>query len=143
MPRTDARRGRGGPTSRQAEAFARRNREQRRKAGHSQALIADRMPRILGANVDTRAVSRSDDPDSGRVPKLDEAAAIAEAIGAPPLRTDGRQARHFRGSHRPERQSSRRRAPIEAELYRALLDAQEGVCSISRRLRWLNDPPTK
>lgn len=128
--------------SRQTEVFARRSREERRKAGHSQALIADRMSRILGANVDTSAVSRIENPYSGRVTKLDEAAAIAEALGVPlsELMADRSATDEEIAALRTELEEAR---AIEAELHRARMDAQERVCSISRRLRYLNAPPTE
>lgn len=63
--------------------FAGRLKDERQKAGMSQAQLAERLAAMLGVKFDTSAVSRIENPDSGRVIKLDEAAAAAEVLGVP------------------------------------------------------------
>ncbi|GAB3616592.1 hypothetical protein GCM10027416_11490 [Okibacterium endophyticum] len=66
-----------------SKVFAHRLREERQRAGLSQAQLAQRMSEALGTGIDASAVSRIENPSSGRIIKLDEAAAAAGALGVP------------------------------------------------------------
>lgn len=61
--------------------FARRMQEERRRAGMSQAALAERVSRALGHQVIASAVSRIESLD--RAVRLDEAVAIAGALSLP------------------------------------------------------------
>jgi|SRR5690625_607811 len=63
--------------------LARRLREERQRLGMSQAELARRMSSTLGVGIDGSAVSRIENPASGRTVKLDEAAAAADALSLP------------------------------------------------------------
>lgn len=64
-----------------SEVFAGRLKEERQNAGMSQAELAERTSAILDVNLDASAISRIENPNSGRMIKLDEAAAAAEVLG--------------------------------------------------------------
>lgn len=66
-----------------SQIFARRLRAEREAAGLTQVDLARLMGKRLGFAIDTSAVSRIETVGSGRVIKLDEAAAAAEALGIP------------------------------------------------------------
>lgn len=61
--------------------FARRLREERRSAGTSQTELAEQVSERLGTSVDGTAVTRIE--KHVRAVKLDEAVALAEALGVP------------------------------------------------------------
>lgn len=63
----------------QTEVFARRMREERRRAGVSQADLAQRLTEMIGRQVDPSAVARAEKHQRGV--RLDEAIAIAEVLG--------------------------------------------------------------
>ncbi|MYR57344.1 helix-turn-helix domain-containing protein [Streptomyces sp. SID625] len=64
-----------------ADLFARRLRQERERLGISQAELARRMAALLGANVDSTAITRIE--QQTRAVRLDEAVTAAEALGVP------------------------------------------------------------
>ncbi|MER6520113.1 helix-turn-helix transcriptional regulator [Streptomyces sp. NPDC001553] len=63
------------------DLFARRLRQERERLGISQAELARRMAALLGANVDSTAITRIE--QQTRAVRLDEAVTAAEALGVP------------------------------------------------------------
>lgn len=63
--------------------LASRVRAERQRLAMSQAELARRMSATLGVRIDGSAVSRIENPSSGRMIKLDEAAAAADALSLP------------------------------------------------------------
>ncbi|MFC9756683.1 helix-turn-helix domain-containing protein [Streptomyces sp. NPDC056921] len=63
------------------DLFARRLRQERERLGVSQAELARRMAELLGANVDSTAITRIE--QQTRAVRLDEAVAAATALGTP------------------------------------------------------------
>ncbi|MGW8483584.1 helix-turn-helix domain-containing protein [Microbacterium sp. NPDC055903] len=63
------------------ETFARRIREERQRAGLSQAAVAARLSELVGRTIDHSAVARSEKHE--RPVRLDEAVALAEILEVP------------------------------------------------------------
>jgi transcriptional regulator with XRE-family HTH domain len=63
------------------DLFARRLRQERERLGISQAELARRMAALLGANVDSTAITRIE--QQTRTVRLDEAVTAAKALGVP------------------------------------------------------------
>ncbi|MFE4334020.1 helix-turn-helix domain-containing protein [Streptomyces sp. NPDC056831] len=63
------------------DLFARRLRQERERLGVSQAELARRMAELLGANVDSTAITRIE--QQTRAVRLDEAVTAATALGVP------------------------------------------------------------
>lgn len=64
-----------------SQTFARRLREERERAGISQAEIAHRVSEVLGVSIYPTAVTKIENRE--RSVKLDESVAIADALGVP------------------------------------------------------------
>lgn len=67
--------------TRPTEIFARRMREERQRAGLSQADVGERLTEVLGRTVDHSAIARAEKHQ--RAIRLDEAIAIAELLELP------------------------------------------------------------
>lgn len=63
------------------ETFARRLREERQRAGLSQAALAGRLSELVDRRIDPSALARSETGE--RAVRLDEAAAIADILDVP------------------------------------------------------------
>ncbi|MFJ7280799.1 helix-turn-helix domain-containing protein [Kitasatospora sp. NPDC098663] len=63
------------------DLFARRLRQERERLGISQAELARRMAALLGANLDSTAITRIE--QQTRAVRLDEAVTAAKALGVP------------------------------------------------------------
>jgi transcriptional regulator with XRE-family HTH domain len=63
------------------QTFARRLREERTRAGLSQAALAERLTALLGQKVDASAITRIEKHE--RAVRLDEAVVIAELLDLP------------------------------------------------------------
>lgn len=111
------------------QTFARRLREERTRAGFSQAALAERLTALLDQKVDASAITRLEKHE--RAVRLDEAVAIAELLDLP-------LPAMLRDSESVNEQVAELRRDLSLEQWRAsqaeeeLQRAQESMAAIRR-----------
>ncbi|WP_442545194.1 helix-turn-helix transcriptional regulator [Arthrobacter sp. KN11-1C] len=123
-------------TTSPGQTFARRLREERIRAGLSQAALAERLSELLDQKVDTSAVTRIEKHE--RAVRLDEAVVIAELLDLP-------LPAMLRDSETVDEQVAELQRDLSLEQWRAsqaeaeLQQAQESMAAIRRLIAELEE----